>query len=231
MARQSGVPEQALREYQSARRERGYGVAGIVLPDRELMPGVVVDTDLGGFDVYETPGHAPSHVVLHERERGLLISGDHLLGRVSLYYDYGWTPDPAGEFLHSLDVVDELDAGLCVSGHGRPFRDVRAHVDANRAAVAERTELVRAAIADSPEDTLRDRAGPRRRGEPHADDGQLGAVRGPLHTCAIWSCWGRSRKSAATPSVTPLRQVHNRTGVIVGTHYWTNAPESHRTGA
>ncbi len=150
VARQSGVPEQALREYQSARRERGYGVAGIVLPDRELMPGVVVDTDLGGFDVYETPGHAPSHVVLHQRERGLLISGDHLLGRVSLYYDYGWTPDPAGEFLHSLDVVDELDAGLCVSGHGRPFRDVRAHVDANRAAVAERTELVRAAIADSP---------------------------------------------------------------------------------
>ena len=34
-----------------------------------------------------------------QRERRLLISGDHLLGRVSLYFDYGYTPDPVGEFL------------------------------------------------------------------------------------------------------------------------------------
>jgi glyoxylase-like metal-dependent hydrolase (beta-lactamase superfamily II) len=148
VARQSGVPEQALREYQSARKERGSGIVEIVLPDRDLVPGVAVDTDLGPWQVYETPGHAPSHVVLHQPERELLISGDHLLGRVSLYYDYGWTPDPAGEFLESLDVVDALDAGLCVAGHGRPFRDVRAHVEANRAAVAERMERVRSAIVD-----------------------------------------------------------------------------------
>ena len=74
------------------------------------MPGVEVETDLGIWQVYETPGHAPSHVVLHQPERELLLSGDHLLGRVSLYYDYGYTPDPAGEFLNSLDKVEELDA-------------------------------------------------------------------------------------------------------------------------
>jgi glyoxylase-like metal-dependent hydrolase (beta-lactamase superfamily II) len=146
VARQSGVPEQALREYQSARKERGMGIVKIVMPQRDLVPGVTVDTDLGAWDVYETPGHAPSHVVLHQPERGLLISGDHLLGRVSLYYDYGWTPDPAGEFLDSLEVVERLDAGLCLAGHGRPFRDVRGHIEANRRAVAERLERVRSAI-------------------------------------------------------------------------------------
>jgi glyoxylase-like metal-dependent hydrolase (beta-lactamase superfamily II) len=146
VARQSGVPEAALREYQSARKERGMGIVEIVMPDRDLVPGVVVDTDLGAWNVYETPGHAPSHVVLHQPERGLLLSGDHLLGRVSLYYDYGWTPDPTGEFLDSLDVVEKLDARLCLAGHGRPFLDVRGHIAANRAAVAERVERVRAAI-------------------------------------------------------------------------------------
>ena len=110
------------------------GVDRIVLPDRDLLPGVEIDTDLGRWQVYETPGHAPSHVTLHQPDRGVLISGDHLLGRVSLYYDYGWTPDPAGEFLSSLDVVDELDASLCLSGHGRPFRDVKEHIEANRSA-------------------------------------------------------------------------------------------------
>jgi glyoxylase-like metal-dependent hydrolase (beta-lactamase superfamily II) len=89
-------------------------------------------------------------VCLFQPERRLLISGDHLLGRVSLFYDYGWTPDPAGEFLHSLDVVERLDARLCLPGHGRTFTDVQAHIDANRALVAERLEKVQAALADGP---------------------------------------------------------------------------------
>ena len=150
VARQSGVPEQALREYQSARKGAGMGIVKIVLPDRDLLPGVVVDTDLGAWQIYETPGHAPSHVVLHQPERDLLISGDHLLGRVSLFYDYGWTPDPAGEFLDSLEVVDALDARLCLAGHGRPFRDVRGHIEANRSTVAERVERVRSALREEP---------------------------------------------------------------------------------
>jgi glyoxylase-like metal-dependent hydrolase (beta-lactamase superfamily II) len=148
VARQSGVPEPALREYQSARRERSSGIVATVLPDRELVAGVTVETDLGVWHVHETPGHAPSHVVLHQPERELLISGDHLLGRVSLYYDYGWTPDPVGEFLDSLERVDRLDAGLCLAGHGRPFRDVRGHVEANQSTVAERMERVRTAVVD-----------------------------------------------------------------------------------
>jgi glyoxylase-like metal-dependent hydrolase (beta-lactamase superfamily II) len=119
-----------------------------VLPDRDLVPGVEVQTDLGAWQVHETPGHAPSHVVLHQPERGLLLSGDHLLGRVSLYYDYGYSPDPAGEFLSSLDVVDELDVQLVLAGHGRPVREARALTQANRRAVAERLERVRRAIAE-----------------------------------------------------------------------------------
>ena len=100
--------------------------------------------------MHKTTGHTTSHVCLHQPDRDLLVSGDHLLGRVSLYYDWGYTPDPAGEFLASLDVIDRLDARLCLAGHARPFRDVRAHIEANRRAVAERVDRVRSAIADGP---------------------------------------------------------------------------------
>src|SRR4051794_2498510 len=150
VARQSGVPADALARYESQRRDMGVGVADVVLPDRELLPGVEVDTDLGAWQVYETPGHAPSHVVLHQPERGLLLSGDHLLGRVSLYYDYGYTPDPAGEFLSSLNVVDALDIQLILAGHGRPVREASALIAANRREVAERLDRVRAALAGGP---------------------------------------------------------------------------------
>ena len=123
------------------------GIARVIEPDRPLLPGVELETDLGTWTVHETPGHAPSHVCLFTRERRLMISGDHLLGRISLYYDYGWTPDPAGEFLRSLDVVDGLDARLCLAGHGRPFTDVRAHIDGNRALVNARLAAVLTALA------------------------------------------------------------------------------------
>jgi glyoxylase-like metal-dependent hydrolase (beta-lactamase superfamily II) len=150
VARQSGVPADALAEYRQARGAQKFGIAEIVMPDRELLPDVEVETDLGSWQVYETPGHAPSHVVLHQAERGLLLSGDHLLGRVSLYYDFGYSPDPAGEFLSSLDVLDQLDVQLVLAGHGRPVRDARALTEANRRAVAERIERIRHALADGP---------------------------------------------------------------------------------
>jgi glyoxylase-like metal-dependent hydrolase (beta-lactamase superfamily II) len=150
VARQSGVPADTLAGYESSRRGGGVGVAGVVLPDRELVDGVEVDTDLGAWRVYEAPGHAPSHVVLHQPERRLLLSGDHIIGRVSLYYDYGYTPDPAGEFLTSLDVVEPLDVQLVLPGHGRPRRDFKALVAANRKAVLERIEIVRRELAAEP---------------------------------------------------------------------------------
>jgi glyoxylase-like metal-dependent hydrolase (beta-lactamase superfamily II) len=146
VGRQSGVPETALRGYAEEMREIPSGIAEVTEPDRALIAGVEVDSELGRWTVHETPGHAPSHVCLFQAERRLLISGDHLLGRISLYYDYGWTPDPVGEFLSSLAVVDELDARLCLAGHGKPFTDVHGHVQGNRALVEQRLEAVRSAL-------------------------------------------------------------------------------------
>jgi glyoxylase-like metal-dependent hydrolase (beta-lactamase superfamily II) len=150
IARQSGVPEEPLRRWAEQRRGQGTGQAGTLTVDRELTDGDTVQTDVGGWQVIETPGHAPSHICLYQPERRLLISGDHLLGRVSLYFDAGFTPDPVGEFLGSLDKVETRDARLALAGHGRPFTDVPGHIAANRALVAERLDAVRRVLADAP---------------------------------------------------------------------------------
>jgi glyoxylase-like metal-dependent hydrolase (beta-lactamase superfamily II) len=150
IARQSGVPEEPLRRYASRRLDNDSGIAAVIEPDRALLQGVSVATDLGSWTVHETPGHAPSHVCLFQPERRLLISGDHLLGRISLFFDYGYSPDPVGEFMGSLDVVERLGARLCLPGHGRTFTDVHAHIEGNRALVRERSERVLATIAAAP---------------------------------------------------------------------------------
>jgi glyoxylase-like metal-dependent hydrolase (beta-lactamase superfamily II) len=145
VARQSGVPAKALERYEE-RREEPPVIDRIVEPDRELVDGVEVATDLGAWRVYEAPGHAPSHVVFHQPEHRLMISGDHLLGRISLFFDVGHTPDPVSEFLDSLDRVAPLGTDLCLAGHGRPFRSVPAKVEATRLLVHEQLDRVRLSI-------------------------------------------------------------------------------------
>ncbi|HEY2216918.1 MAG TPA: MBL fold metallo-hydrolase [Solirubrobacteraceae bacterium] len=149
VARQSGVPIEPLQRYAEEQgKSRQTGFAGTIEPARELLDGVTVETDLGPWTAYETPGHAPSHVCLFQPERRLLISGDHLLGRISLYFEYGHSPDPVGEFLHSLDVVERLGARLCLPGHGRTFADVHAHIEGNRKLVHERLDSVSLALVE-----------------------------------------------------------------------------------
>ncbi len=150
IGRQSGVPEPALRGFLERFADLPTGVERILEPDHRLVTGVRIETDLGTLHAHETPGHAPSHVSLFEPSHRLLISGDHLLGRVSLYFDVGWTPDPVAEFLTGLDTIAALDARLCVAGHGRPFTDVEAHIRANRELVAERLRAARAGLLDMP---------------------------------------------------------------------------------
>jgi glyoxylase-like metal-dependent hydrolase (beta-lactamase superfamily II) len=148
VARQSGVPVKSLERYREARSDSETGIDVLKEPDRELLPGVEVETDLGTWQVHETPGHAPSHVVLHQPERRLLVSGDHLLGRTVLFFDHGHSPDPVGEFLGSLDEVEPLDVDLVLPGHGRTFRDPEAKIAESRRQVDQVLGKVRGALAD-----------------------------------------------------------------------------------
>ncbi len=154
IGRQSGVSPDALKRYAELRKDSPSGIAKVIEPDRDLVEGIEIESDLGIWTAYETPGHSPSHVCLFEPQRRILISGDHVLGRISLFFEYGFSPDPVGEFLRSLDKVDALDARLALSGHGKPFTDVHGHIEGNRKLVAERLEAVFAGLAGGPRTAL-----------------------------------------------------------------------------
>jgi glyoxylase-like metal-dependent hydrolase (beta-lactamase superfamily II) len=148
VGRHSGVPEAGLERYRELRSDAETGIDAIREPDRALLAGVEVQTDVGVWQVHETPGHAPSHVVLHQPERELLISGDHLLGRTVLFFDYGHSPDPVGEFLASLEEIEPLEVGLCLPGHGRTFRDPGAKIAEARRQTVDLLDRVRGQLAE-----------------------------------------------------------------------------------
>jgi glyoxylase-like metal-dependent hydrolase (beta-lactamase superfamily II) len=147
-ARRAGFPPELLERYrQRFEGDDDTGIDGIAEPDRDLLPGVEVETDLGAWQVHETPGHAPSHVILHQPERKLMISGDHLLGRTVLFFDHGHSPDPLGEFVRSLDEIEPLDVGLVLPGHGRTFRDPEIKIAESRRQVDQLLAKAREALA------------------------------------------------------------------------------------
>ncbi|HZA39063.1 MAG TPA: MBL fold metallo-hydrolase [Actinomycetota bacterium] len=75
------------------------------------------------WTIVHTPGHSRSHVCLWAAADRLLISGDHLLGTITPHIDYHGDGDPLGDFLGSLRKIEQLDPGLVLPGHGRPFSD------------------------------------------------------------------------------------------------------------
>jgi glyoxylase-like metal-dependent hydrolase (beta-lactamase superfamily II) len=136
-----GVPEHLVDGWQRFHAADRVHFGQGVVPTGSLSHGAEIATHLGIWHVVETPGHTPSHVCLFQREHRLLFTGDHVMGKVSVFFEFGPSPDPVGEFLRSLDEVDALRPRLGLPGHGRTFTNVAALVDANR-------RLVRATLAD-----------------------------------------------------------------------------------
>lgn len=145
-AGQEGVPEADLPAYGDISEET-LGIEGAVAPDVALGDGDRV----GPWEVLETPGHAPSHVCFVDAERRAIILGDLLSSRFVAWFDYGYSADPVGEYLRSLDRVAALGAfDLALPGHGRALDDVEASVAEHRRAVQQRLEWTLAAVAAGP---------------------------------------------------------------------------------
>ena len=141
VARTSGVPERAAAPLRRDRaRSRPPGIERVVEPDRALLPGIEVDTDLGLWTVIETPGHAPSHVCLlparapHPDLRRPPARPHLALLRLRL----DARPGRRVPALARRGRGARPAPRLCLAGHARPFTDVQAHIEANRELVAQR---------------------------------------------------------------------------------------------
>jgi glyoxylase-like metal-dependent hydrolase (beta-lactamase superfamily II) len=99
-------------------------VAAVVDPDVDLHDGQEMAIGTRKWTVLHTPGHARCHVCLWCEDEHLLVSGDHLLPGVTPHIDAGGeAEDPLGDYLSSLERVEDLAPGLVLPGHGRPFEE------------------------------------------------------------------------------------------------------------
>lgn len=143
-----GVPAGSLDAYADVREETD-GIDAAVHPHVRLREGDTIDSALGVWTVLETPGHCPSHIVLHEPVSRTAIVGDLLSHEFHPWFDYGYSPDPVAETLASLDRVEALgEPALVLPGHGRALDDVAGLLEMHRTGLADRLHATRTAIAD-----------------------------------------------------------------------------------
>jgi glyoxylase-like metal-dependent hydrolase (beta-lactamase superfamily II) len=138
----AGAPEEHIAPLRSPRGRTALPGLAPALPDREIVPGDLLDLPGRRLRAIWTPGHTPGHVCLHLEERhpaqlpgrGRLFSGDHLLPEITphigLYEDPDDTTvtDPLGDYLDSLERVARLSPAEVLPAHQYAFGDAPARV-------------------------------------------------------------------------------------------------------
>jgi glyoxylase-like metal-dependent hydrolase (beta-lactamase superfamily II) len=99
--------------------------------DEPVVDGDSLKLGEHSLEVIWTPGHAREHLCLHDPDRHILFSGDHILPKitshVSLHTYQDW--DPLNDYLASLNKVRGLPVDMVLPGHERIFVDLDGRIE------------------------------------------------------------------------------------------------------
>lgn len=114
------------------------------------VPDVLFDDGghhrFGSWDLQTiwTPGHSPGHVCLWSDRNRLLLSGDHILPRITsnISVHSQQFPNPLGDFLDSLAKMRAFDPEEILPAHEYRFANLAARIDALVAHHEERLDEI-----------------------------------------------------------------------------------------
>ncbi len=113
-------------------------------PARALGDGGTVAAGGVALEAVHTPGHTGDHLCLRVRDTGVVLTGDHVLGRGTTMV--AWPDGDMAAYLDSLRRLGRLGAGALYPGHGPVVHDAAGLVAAYLAHRLEREEQVLAAL-------------------------------------------------------------------------------------
>ncbi|WP_321938164.1 MBL fold metallo-hydrolase [Paraburkholderia sp. J8-2] len=152
--RRAGWSERALAQH-AGRFPRREVAAMHALPAgyRRIAGGELLRIGNHEWRVVVGSGHSPEHACLHCPERGLFISGDQVLPRISSNVSV-WPDapdaDPLGDWLDSLAHVAATVPGdvLVLPAHNEPFHGLHARLDELRDKRERALRRLRARLAE-----------------------------------------------------------------------------------
>jgi glyoxylase-like metal-dependent hydrolase (beta-lactamase superfamily II) len=153
----SGVPEEKLPDLALASMAIKSMVT-MAVPDVLFEDGK--DIDLPGWPLRTiwTPGHSPGHVCFYSEDQRLLISGDHVLPRITpnISVHTQQPSNPLGDYLESLLKLQNLDTEEVLPAHEYRFSDLSSRLDEIISHHGDRLEEIEKVITDHPGSTAWD---------------------------------------------------------------------------
>lgn len=150
----AGVPDEKLPDLSLA-SIAVKSVVTMAAPDVLFEDGA--DLRLPGWTLRTiwTPGHSPGHVCFYCEERRLLLSGDHILPRITpnISVHAQQVRDPLGDYLASLRRVERLSVEEVLPAHEYRFADLGTRVEELVAHHAERLAQIEQVLRDRPGST------------------------------------------------------------------------------
>lgn len=150
----SGVPEDRLPDLTFASMVLT-SLVTMAEPDVLFEDGAAVE--LPGWDLSTvwTPGHSPGHVCFYSDRRRLLLSGDHILPRITpnIAVHAQQFPDPLGDYLASLAKVGRLETDEVLPAHEYRFSGLVDRIDEIVTHHTERLSEIETAVRDHPGST------------------------------------------------------------------------------
>ena len=100
--------------------------------DETLADGESLRSGSHSLEALWTPGHAREHLCLHDAEKELFFSGDHVLPKITSHISHHihLEGDPLEDYLESLNKVRDLPAKTVLPGHEKVFHDLAVRVSA-----------------------------------------------------------------------------------------------------
>jgi glyoxylase-like metal-dependent hydrolase (beta-lactamase superfamily II) len=120
-----GAPADVVAEF-SADLAEALGIYRLADPDVLLDDGRYLDLPGRQVQVVWTPGHTPGHICLYDADYDLLLTGDHLLPRISPNIGLmpGTKGSPLTSYLESLDAMGRYGSAEALPAHEYRFRGI-----------------------------------------------------------------------------------------------------------
>jgi glyoxylase-like metal-dependent hydrolase (beta-lactamase superfamily II) len=119
-----GAPASHLEELVTNRRENG-GITPMVRADRLIEHGDLIDAPGLRLRAVWTPGHTPGHLCFHDETRDLLLTGDHILPRITPNISsYDMNSNPLADYLSSLEKLRGIQPREVLPAHEYRFADL-----------------------------------------------------------------------------------------------------------
>ncbi|MBI4317518.1 MAG: MBL fold metallo-hydrolase [Chloroflexi bacterium] len=119
---ENGMPLEEIEQLRPA-NEGFFGLDDETQVDQILEGGETISVGRVELEVISTPGHSPGHICLYERERRILLSGDHVLPIITPNISMRTKSDQhqLSHFLDSLQRLRHLEVDLVLPAHEHIF--------------------------------------------------------------------------------------------------------------